>query len=85
MTGLKIVAAAAATESAVFVSGLDINLISKLGTVGILILAVVALWRSAGQRQDKLEGIIKEATTAITEMRDSNREVARVLEKCKAK
>lgn len=92
MSGLKLIAVAAATEGAFFVNGLDIVPIARLGTVGILILAVVALWRDAGKRQDKLEAALINTAKALTELRDSNAEVSRILpdlvrviDKCRAK
>ena len=59
MTGIKWLSVAAAAEGAGIVSTLDIDIISKIGVVGLLILAVVALWKDAGKRQDKLEAIIR--------------------------
>lgn len=45
----------------------------KYGTIGILIVAVGAMWMDAKARQSKLENIIQENTKALTETADAIR------------
>lgn len=90
MTGIKLIAIAAATESAFFINGLDVSSLSKLGTIGILILAVVALYRDAGKRMDKVEAVLDKNAVAFKGVQDAlmvnaaeMREVGKAIERCK--
>ena len=90
MMGIKLVTIAAAVESSVYVGGLDWSPISKMGTVGILILAVVALWKDSGKRQDKLESVVRESSIVNTEVRDAVRQLSanvteqsHIIQKCR--
>lgn len=75
MTGVKVLAltplAAALTLPDVGAS------YEKFGIVGLLVLAVVAIWRDGSRRTDKLERIIESNTSALTEVRDAMRDCRR--------
>jgi len=90
MTGFKIFATAAAVESVSLIQSLDLNLISRMGVVGLLIVAVIVLWRDAGKRQERLEKVLAEnsainqrAIDAMDNVTSASREVKEVIIKCK--
>ena len=56
----------------------------KIGIVGLLILAVVAIWRDSGKRQDKLEKIIERNTEAMTHNADTLRATSEVVVEVKS-
>ena len=63
---------------AVAVAGTDLPDYDKLGSVGLLLLAVLALWAEGRRKQAKLESIIESNTSALRGVTDALRNCERV-------
>lgn len=78
MTGIKLLAGTCFVAATDATLDLPLGAGEKFGIIAILLIATIALWRDAGKRQDKLEGLIKDNTT-VTAL------VIKAIEKCGGK
>lgn len=82
MSGIKFVAASAFLATADSVVSIPyISEVSRLGIVGILVLAIIALWQNAGKREaqadkreDELKALIRETAEALKGVEEAHRE-----------
>jgi hypothetical protein len=82
MTGTKICLVSALGLASIDLTSVDYE---KVGIVGILIVAIVVIWKDGKARQDKLENIIAENTKALSTNTEVQREIKETLKKCHEK
>jgi hypothetical protein len=55
MTGIKILSVAATVEGTSLICGLDVQLWARMGMVGMLLVAVIALWRATIEERKRAD------------------------------
>lgn len=83
MTGMKVLALAAAVDGAIVINGVDISQLAKAGATAMLLIAVIVLYWDAGKRQLRFEAIMREAIDVMRAVKDSSDQTNRIIEKCK--